>query len=619
MYLLSLTAKNFRQFSDFFVEFNKGLNLLVGENSSGKSSVIDAIRLVLDTTSAEWVSFKERDFRIGQNELSIQLKFADLSPQESAVFLEYLTHEENESGQRRSVLYVNLKAGMGSNISNRKQFIKTELRSGKNIDGPIIEREVRNYLTTTYLKPLRDAEAELSSGRSSRLSQILGSSESLAGKNDVVERLVELLVVANNGVKADPAIDEVQSSLSTLIDSLTFKADTFIPSLNILGSKPFVEMTDAEKTIALKAILERLSLQLGESGETQGLGYNSLLFMATELMLLKQDNDFSILLIEEPEAHLHPQLQMKFIKYLREKQSNLQCILSTHSPNLASKAPLESIILMQKGSAFPLRPGYTELAPEDYTFLEKFLDSTKSNMFFARSVLIVEGVAEAVLLPKIAELINRPLEDYSVSLVNVNGLSRKRYKKIYKPFVSDGIQRTPLPIKVACVTDLDLWPDKAQLMYDNPVGFKEKLHPVIGTRRKGNLQYWLSTYDESGLQEKIEKKCEFDGFNVKTFVSNAWTFEFCLAKYGLAKEVYVAIKGSDEGFNNLSDDNEERAIQIYQLAESEKSDLSYVLAEALSVYEGRHEELIEKLPSYIVEAIEYVTEPLNMNIEASND
>lgn len=80
--------------------------------------------------------------------------------------------------------------------------------------------------------------------------------------------------------------------------------------------------------------------------------------MATELMLLSQNSDeFPLLLIEEPEAHLHPQLQMKFLKYLTEDQPNLQCILSTHSPHFASKAHLENLIIMNNGTAFPLRKG----------------------------------------------------------------------------------------------------------------------------------------------------------------------------------------------------------------------------------------------------------------------
>lgn len=110
MYLSELKAQHFRQFKDFSMAFNKGLNLLVGENNAGKSSVIDAIRLVLDTTSAEWVNLKSTDFLNGKNELQIQLKFEDLSLRESGLFLEYLTNEEVTPGVDKSVLFITLSA-----------------------------------------------------------------------------------------------------------------------------------------------------------------------------------------------------------------------------------------------------------------------------------------------------------------------------------------------------------------------------------------------------------------------------------------------------------------------------------------------------------------------------
>lgn len=404
MYLSELKAQYFRQFEDFSMAFNKGLNLLVGENNAGKSSVIDAIRLVLDTTSAEWVNLKSTDFLNGKNELQIQLKFEDLSLRESGLFLEHLTNEEVTPGVDKSTLFITLSAKLAPNPFKKSQFIKTEIRSGINNDGPIIERDVREYLAATYLKPLRDAEAELSAGRSSRLSQILGSNTSLAGDMSATQRIIELLTEANKEIQSDAAIQTAQDNIATLLNSLTFKANVFAPVLSLLGSKDYADMSESEKSFALKSILEKLTLELDASGIKHGLGYSSLLFMATELMLIKQEEDqYPLLLVEEPEAHLHPQLQLKFMNYLRTENSQLQCILSTNSPVLASKAPLESLILMQEGQAFPLRKGCTALEDEDYVFLEKFLDSTKANMFFAKGVLLVEGVAEVVLIPKIAE------------------------------------------------------------------------------------------------------------------------------------------------------------------------------------------------------------------------
>ncbi len=612
MHLSELKAKNFRQFKDFFIGFNKGLNLLVGENNAGKSSVIDAIRIALDTNSAEWVSITDTDFLSGKSELQIKLQFIGLSVRESGIFLEHLTTEENADQINESRLYITLTAKLTRNFSKKTQYIKTEIHSGKNGDGPIIERDIRDYLATTYLKPLRDAEAELKAGRSSRLSQILGSNSSLAGDNAATKRIIELLTTASNEIQADLSIQTAQSSIAVLLNSLTFKSNVFSPVLSLLGSKAYTDMNEAEKTFALKSILEKLTLELDGTGIKHGLGYSSLLFMATELMLIKQEEDqYPLLLVEEPEAHLHPQLQLKFIKYLREENSDLQCILSTHSTVLASKAPLQSLILMQDGKAFPLRENHTALAPDDYVFLEKFLDSTKANMFFAKGVILVEGVAEVVLLPVIAELLDRPLEDYGVSLVSVNGLSRKRYAKIYRSN-SSLPNPSPLPIKVACVTDLDLWPNEAEQIDGNTHGFKIKKQPN-SSGRGGNIRYWLNELDQAGIDAQKATKKEHDGELVKTFISNDWTFEFCLAKYGLAEEVYLAVNGTSEGFDSLNTNNQIRSVQLYEMIESKgnaKSEVSYLLANILSKYKSQPELLRSKLPSYIIDAIEYVTEPL---------
>ncbi|OBU31421.1 ATP-dependent nuclease [Photobacterium kishitanii] len=617
MYLSELKAQHFRQFEDFSMAFNKGLNLLVGENNAGKSSVIDAIRLVLDTTSAEWVNLKSTDFLNGKNELQIQLKFEGLSLRESGLFLEHLTNEEVTPGVNKSTLFITLSAKLAPNPFKKSQFIKTEIRSGINNDGPIIERDVREYLAATYLKPLRDAEAELSAGRSSRLSQILGSNTSLAGDTGATQRIIELLTEASKEIQSDAAIQTAQDNIATLLNSLTFKANVFAPVLSLLGSKDYADMSESEKSFALKSILEKLTLELDASGIKHGLGYSSLLFMATELMLIKQEEDqYPLLLVEEPEAHLHPQLQLKFINYLRTENSQLQCILSTHSPVLASKAPLESLILMQKGQAFPLRKGCTALEDEDYVFLEKFLDSTKANMFFAKGVLLVEGVAEVVLIPKIAELLGRPLEDYGVSLVSVNGLSRKRYAKAYRSS-STSVNPQPLPIKVACITDLDLWPNEAEDTGDNDYGFKTKKQPKT-SGKGGNLKYWLNELSPAEIDAKRAKKSEFDGELVKTFISNDWTFEFCLAKYGLSEELYQAINNSMDGYDALNTDAQIRAVQLYGVIEGKgdgKSEVSYSLANILSRYKDRPLDLKAKLPSYIVDAIEYVTEPFPVEME----
>ncbi|SHF97391.1 ATP-dependent endonuclease [Vibrio gazogenes] len=614
MYLSSIKAENFRGFESTHVTLNKGLNLLVGENDAGKTSLIDAVRLVLDTNSAEWVRIKYSDFRTGSTKLKISLKFCGLSALDGGAFAEYLTFEQDESGDVQTVLHITLTASINEILTNNSQGIRTEIRAGSDDEGPLLDRDTRLYLSTTYLKPLRDAQNELSAGRMSRLSQLLGSKSSIGGNEQDIERLITLIIQANQSIKADTSISTAQGSIERLLKQITFKDSPFAPVIDMLGSKNVADMSTAEKNSAFKAIVERLTLGLNDTGLSHGLGYSNLLFMAAELMLLAQAGEgFPLLLIEEPEAHLHPQLQMKFIQYLVEEQAGLQCILSTHSPNLASKVSLENIILMNKGQSFPLRRGATLLDGDDYPFLEKFLDVSKANMFFAKSVLLVEGDGENILLPTIAKLLGRPLEDYGVSIVNVGNLAYKRYAKIYR---KKEVDDQPFPMKVACVTDLDIWPDKAEKKPGSDIGFKVRILPDPEAKKKGNLSRWVSYYDDKQdeLAARKANKCEQDGENVKTFVSEEWTFEYCLAKSGLAKELYHSVKGSEVGFEDLSDDPEEKAIQIYGMIEkmsSGKTTATYKLTEILNdAYQRDSIGLKNKLPLYIVSAIEYVTEPI---------
>lgn len=379
-------------------------------------------------------------------------------------------------------------------------------------------------------------------------------------------------------------------------------------------------MNQSEKQKALQDILERLSLTLDEEIPLQGLGYNNVLFMATELILLKQEEGhFPLLLIEEPEAHLHPQLQMKLLKFIRENQK-LQTILSTHSPNLASKAPLESIILMKKGKAYPMRKGMTKLDNDDYEFLEKFLDVTKSNLFFAKALLIVEGDAENILLPTIAELLGRPLENYGVSIVNVGSTANARYANIFLRKGENLSESDWMPTKVACIRDLDLWPEKADKTAYPLIGFKEL--------KEKNKHYWKTRTGEDGNSFGTDsdiKKSSLESLqeqNVRVFVSEEWTLEYCLALGALGKLVFEAFKDNDSGFQELSSDEEERAIQIYGRIEETsgaKTAIAYELTKILKrefSVDGKKQDLREKLPHYIVDTLEYVTEPWPDNLDA---
>lgn len=655
MYLQELDIENFRIFgadkNRGVISFSNGVTAIVGGNDHGKTAVIDAIRLALGTSDLDYIRVAPSDFHLKAGEKSsekkfkIRCRFADLNIQERGAFAEYLTYEKAEQagGKVQPFLCINLIAINQERQRNGRPFITTEVKSGENADGPTLDQNARSLLAATYLRPLRDAEREMSSGRGSRLSQILlkvddieqtGSESYIEGTSPTdVKKLgvLDLGDYANDLLCEHSAISGAQNKINTeYLKPLSFEGD---------GSRGKIAIgRGGDNKARLRQLLEKLELQLeGDSaGEMRhGLGSNNLLFMACELLLLGNEAEASpLLLIEEPEAHLHPQRQLLLMSFL-EKQAeggaDVQVILTTHSPNVASVLPLNSLVLMQKGRAFSLAEGKTKLRTEDYRFLERFLDVTKANLFFARGVMIVEGDAENLLLPTLAKLLDRDFAKYGVSIVNVGGIGLGRYAKILMRKDAVGGE---VGIPVACVTDLDVMPDCAPEI----LGIKKTKDgdwPPISERR------WLKDSDfpkdgQTRPQFRKGKEDKVKGQGVETFVADKWTLEYDLADAELAEEIFVAAKlaladekicaeeiekdvvdtAARKEFKALADDGT-RASEVYRLyahktrKTASKTVAAQYLAELLISKDAKEEWTPEKweevLPVYLVEAIKHVS------------
>lgn len=176
MYISELKLWNFRKYGkpDFnldnphlVVPFNDGLNVLIGENDSGKSAILDAIKLVLKTHAYEWIKIEDVDFYNDSTKLRIEIIFKGLKIEEAKNFTEWLGWE-GEGDEANPILRLIYEV----EIKNDR-ILPSDIKAGMDETGYPLNAEAKDYLRATYLKALRDADNELIAKKNSRVSQIL--------------------------------------------------------------------------------------------------------------------------------------------------------------------------------------------------------------------------------------------------------------------------------------------------------------------------------------------------------------------------------------------------------------------------------------------------------------
>jgi putative ATP-dependent endonuclease of OLD family len=619
MYVSEIYASGFRCFGPdnaLSIKLRRGLNILVGPNDSGKTAIIDAFRHVLWTRGDEFLRLEPSDFHVNAigeriSELFVRCSFDALTPDEEARFLEWCS---NEAGTLR--LHVCLRATLRK-LAGGGYSVVPLYRTGKNGDALPLEGDLREYLRSTYLRPLRDAERELRSGRRSRLSKILGALPEMAKQAAAAElgepaTLTDTLAQADREVDANPAVRKVQAEVNTTyLNDLSFSRDPLSATLGLGARGSFDQL------------LERLELYLNPPPGhierlARGLGYNNLLFMAAELLLLQSHAEqIPYLLIEEPEAHLHPQHQTLFMQVLERRSEppeerdrinqQVQILISTHSPQFAASADLDTMVMVIGHKTFALRNSETKLEDDDYKFLQRFLDATKANLFFARGVIVVEGDAENILLPTLAKKIGKPLGKHGVSIVNVGHRGLFRYSRIFQR-----ADNSTMPVPIALIPDRDIPPDAAKELVGDRLTEREWQAPDITAH--------------------MQALFEHDGGCVRTFPSQQWTFEFDLARQpGLAVMVHQAIQIAKGRRGRTRDqiavearaevtawqaDNtksaDDVAVLIFASLHKKQVSKAVVAQELAALIDAAPDDpnvFSSKLPGYIVEAISYVTGP----------
>lgn len=436
MYLAQLNISNFRKLQKAALTFQPGLNVLVGANNVGKTAVVDALRALLAGHDEPYPRLDIDDVHHPKGgkptgDIVFQYVFQGLDADDEADFLAAL--KPSAAGHLEAHITIRY---AGADKSGR---LRAKRWCGDHEDLGLTTDMMEN-LRGVYLPPLRDASQGLKPSRTSqlaRLFQLLADDAGREGINVVLKALDEEL-------KKHLPIVNTHKAINTRHGIMLGPQLAQLLEIGLSASD-------------FQRLASRLSLLVDAFEiEQNGLGFNNLIFMAVVLSELAKNPEASYrsLIVEEPEAHLHPQLQAVLLRYLETVQAAdgekpVQLFVTSHSPNFASIADLDSLTcLVDTGATvetfFPRTISFDKGKREK---LERYLDVTRAELFFARRVIFVEGAAELMLVSVLAEKAGFKLREHAVSLISVEGLNFDSFLPLFG--------NKALKIPVAVITDAD--------------------------------------------------------------------------------------------------------------------------------------------------------------------
>jgi len=504
MFISKIKINNFRNFKKEEILFNEGVNIIIGHNNAGKTNLIKALALVLDYQGTKRLDVDDfnkftslAELKLSSPRISITVtinKGTAEEPDDLVTIGNWLTKLESTYEAMLTYEFFLPEKEFPDYIKAITEISDTDPKSmdkawkiikhdfirlytykiwgGDTSAQNVADGESLQKFDFQFLDAIRDVERDMLTGRNTLLKDVFNFFMDYEIKSlpDVCKSKTEKDVeIKQKQVdfteKADVLIALIQQRMKEGKKQILSYAEGTGATFN--NAEPNFEgsISDVEMFSFLKLIIE-YNTGIKVPATHNGLGYNNLIFMSLLLAKMQVDSDvsymrsnskvFAILAIEEPEAHLHPAMQYKFLKFLKENKSKKkvrQVFVTTHSTHITSAVSLNEIICLHNENGIT-SVGYPGLVfPSDNKskkYVQRFLDATKSDMLFAQKVLLVEGLAEQLLISILAQYMGKSLEENHIAVINVGG----RYFDHFL-YLFDSTKQFTVQKKIACITDRD--------------------------------------------------------------------------------------------------------------------------------------------------------------------
>ncbi len=542
MKIFKIQIENFRLLKDFSIDLEQVLSLVIGKNNTGKTSILTILEKFLNQSDRNKFSFddfnidfknelksiivsegnisEEEYIRLGirlrlfikysetDNLSNISRVMMDLDPENNVVVLgfeytidftgysrlrkDYREFEFKEKNKKlenpnytvRNV-YDFLRLYQSDYFKIKKRSLTYDIDSKKASEDKSIDLDnekisIADIINFKYISAKRDvANKEIDKTLSIQTSRIYKRTETSDEQNKAVEDFKDKLSETDT---------HLSGIYKTLFDGIVKKVKDFggvkinESEIEIISTLQHRELLEGNTTVVYKHDTDN---HLPE--HYNGLGYMNLISMIFEIEILvhefkrekdKKPADINLLIIEEPEAHTHPQMQYVFIKNIKKllgegikrndgEKRDLQYIISTHSACLVADSDFDDIkYLKRENGRGVIAKNLKDLKDEydaetnQYHFLKQYLTISRAEIFFADKAVLIEGDTERILVPTIMRKIDieeelkylakgeldtyLPLLSQNISIMEVGA-----YSQIFERFIDF------LGIKSLIITDLD--------------------------------------------------------------------------------------------------------------------------------------------------------------------